>query len=167
MVSPVQNQMGSSGMRPMGGPGGPPPPPRQDVQLSEEDKETIYDILSEYDSDEVTKEDALKIFEAFKEAGIQPGAGMKEAIQAAGFDAEELRTLGMPELGQGQPSREAPSMFRIGTSKGVDKQSLQSLQTILNQYDLTNLSETDESSLMSQLEEAGLLYPGTTIDIQS
>lgn len=136
-----------------GGMQGPPPPPPQ-RELTEEEKTKIEEILSEYDPENITEEDAKEIFEKFMEAGIQPAAGMKEAIEEAGFDAEQLRKWGMPE-----PPSQGYS------AQGINTSALQSLQTILNQYDLGNLTSETQSSLYAQLQSSGLLYSGTIINI--
>lgn len=65
--------------------------------LTADQKSQIKSILSQYDPDKVTREDAKSIFQAFKEAGIKPSPGMKEAIEEAGFDAEDMRAKGKPE----------------------------------------------------------------------
>lgn len=124
------------------------PPPRQ--PLTDEEKQTIQDILASYDLDSITEEDAKEIFQAFKDAGITPTAGMKEAIEEAGFDAEELRKMGMSQ-GAGAPPPPPQQ------SSGIDTDLLQSLQDILNQYDLENLTSEDKTSLVSALQDAGLL----------
>lgn len=132
--------------------------------LTDEQKTKIEEILSNYDADSITEEDAQAIFEAFKEAGITPCAGMKEAIEAAGFDAEELRTL----AGENQaPPPPPPASGAQSTS--LNQSALQSLQTILNDFDLTELSEEEQSELLTRLQEAGLLQytSGLTIDISA
>lgn len=153
-------KMRSLGMSKDKGPGGaqgaggmPPPPPSE---LTEEQKDKIDEILSEYDPENITEEQAKEIFEKFREAGIQPAAGMKEAIEEAGFDAEQLREWGMPDIG---------NLGYSSSSQGVNASALQSLQTILNQYDFSNLSSEKQESLYAQLQSAGLLYSGTIIDI--
>ncbi len=129
--------------------------------LTDEQKEKIEEILSNYDTDSITAEDAKEIFDAFKEAGITPCKGMKEAIDAAGFDADELRSL----AGFDQPP---PPPSSSSQSVNINQTALQSLQTILNDYDLTELSEDEQSELLTRLQEAGLLqYSGVTIDISA
>ncbi len=130
-------------------------------ELTDDQIQTITDILSQYDPDNVSDEDAKAIFQAFEDAGITPAKGMKEAIEAAGFDAEDLRSRGMSEAGMMPPPPPEDSNSSINLS------ALQSLQEILNQYDLTNLSDSDQESLLSQLEDSGLVFPGSVIDIKS
>ena len=128
--------------------------------LTDDQKNTITEILSQYDPDNVTEEDAKAIFQAFKDAGINPTRGMKEVIEAAGFDAEDLRSKGMTD-------NQMPPPPPPGQSSGVNLSALQSLQEILNQYDLTNLSEEDQTSLTQKLMENGFLQPGSMVDLSS
>lgn len=161
---------GGNGMMPMGR------PQMRGQALTDEQKQTITDILSNYDAESITQEDAQSIFESFREAGIRPGEGMRETIEAAGFDAENLRELGRPpgpppggmmQSGGMGGFGEVSSFFKLGDSQGVDVNNLQTLQTILNQYDLSSMSTDDEDSLMSKLQQSGLLFPGSTVDIRS
>lgn len=130
-------------------------------ELTDDQKKMIEEILSQYDPENVSEDDAKAIFQAFKDAGIPPAKGMKEAIEAAGFDAEELRSMGMP--GQMPPPPPPPS----SKSNGVDSSALQSLQELLSQYDLSNLSDTDKSSISSALQALGFMYPGSVVDTTS
>jgi len=154
MIDSISGSMAMSGMSTMFEP----------KTLTDEQKSKIEEILSNYDADSITEEDAKAIFEAFKEAGITPCAGMKEAIEAAGFDAEELRTL----AGENHaPPPPPPSSDTQNTS--INQSALQSLQTILNDYDLSEFSEEEQSELLTRLQEAGLLQytSGLTIDISA
>jgi hypothetical protein len=128
--------------------------------LTEDQKTQMQKILAQYDSANVSTEDAKAIFQAFKDAGIKPARGMKEVIEAAGFDAEDLRTKGMPDGGPNQGTRHV-------TSSKIDLSALKSLQDILSQFDLTNLSDKDSNSLSSKLQELGFMNSGSVIDLKS
>jgi carbamoylphosphate synthase small subunit len=131
--------------------------------LTDEQKQTIQDILSKYDSKNVTAEDAKSIFQEFRDAGIKPGPGMKEAIESAGFNAEDLRAKGRPE---GGPPH-TPQANSSNSRSGIDLSALKSLQDILSQYDLTNISEEDQSKLLTQLQQQGFMNPGIVVDLKS
>lgn len=49
--------------------------------LTDDQKSAIQDILSNYDPENITKEDAKEIWQAFQDAGIQPQEGLKEVIE--------------------------------------------------------------------------------------
>ena len=142
----------------MGGGMRPKPEP-----LTQDQQNKIQTILSQYDPENVSTEDAKAIFQSFKDAGIKPARGMKEVIQAAGFDAEDLRTKGMPEGGPPPP----PPRMGNSRNSGIDLSALQSLQELLSQFDLTNLSEGNANSLSIKLQEIGFMNPGSVIDLKS
>ncbi|MGZ9221079.1 MAG: hypothetical protein ACXW4Q_03145, partial [Anaerolineales bacterium] len=211
--------------------------PRNVTTLTDQQKSQIQTILSEYDPQSLTSEKAQEIFSKFREAGIAPAKGMKEAIEAAGFDAEQLRSLGMPNGGPQHGRMQQPQaltedqksqvqtilsnydpedlttddvksilqQFREAdirpasdlaetiksagfnansilkmprsdhleqhfwasqtTSQSLNKSALQSLQNILNQYDLANLSDDQEQGLYKQLQESGILSQGVGLNL--
>ena len=57
------------------------------------------EILSEYDSENLSKRDIKSINDAFVAKGIRPSADLKSEIEAAGFDPEVLKPLEAPNLG--------------------------------------------------------------------
>jgi hypothetical protein len=136
-------------------------PEFQQRVLTDDQKSKIADILSQYDPENITEEQAKEIFAKFREAGIQPARGMKEAIEGAGFDAENLRSLGMPS-GPGEGGGPPPPPPQ---AQGIDSQGLQLLQSILSKYDLNNLSSDQEKDLLAQLNGAGFMQPGNMIDV--
>jgi hypothetical protein len=127
---------------------------QQNVALTDEQKATGQDILSKYDAENLTTDGADAIFEEMREADLPPGPGMKEAVEEAGFDLEPFKPKGGPPP-QG------------GVNQELDVESLQSLQTILNQFDLSNLSAEDEESLFTQIQAAGLMTPGNLFTIEA
>lgn len=139
---------------------------RSAQSLTDEQQQTIADILSQYDPENVTEEDAKAIFQAFKDAGITPAKGMKEAIEDAGFDAEDLRTKGMSDNSGQMPPPPPPDSGSSSTS-GINVSALQSLQSILSQYDLSNMTGNQQNELLTQLQEQGLMNPGYLIDLKS
>jgi hypothetical protein len=150
MVSSIQ---GMGAMRQMSGMQAPQP-------LSSEAKETVKDLLSNYDPDTMTADDAKSLFKSLQDAGIK-GPGLREAIKEAGFDPEKVWSLGHDGQTppQGGPGSE-------GTSK-INSSTLKALQSILDQYDLSSLSDDDEKDLISKLSSAGLMKTGSVIDLQA
>ena len=120
--------------------------------LTDEQKSQVQSILSQYDPSNVSAEDAKNIFKAFREADIRPGPDLKNAISAAGFDAGNLRSIARPE-GHGYGHHHGAAS---GPGNRVNMSTLQSLQSILNQYDLTNMSPDQEKEILSKLNDAGL-----------
>lgn len=132
--------------------------------LTDEQKSKVQSILSDYDSSKLTNEDAKSIFQSFREAGIRPGAGLRDAITSAGFDAEKLRTLAKPD---GRHTHKQNSVSTSTSDGEIDTTALKSLQSILNQFDLTNLSADEQKDLLTQLNDAGLMQSGNIIDLSA
>lgn len=126
--------------------------------LTSEQKAQVQDILSQYDPANLTTDDAKAVFKAFKEAGIK-GPGLKDAIQAAGFDPEKIREMAH-EGGKGHHGGGPKGAGQINTT------ALQSLQNILNQFDLSNMNGDQQDDLMSQLASSGLMKSGSMIDLK-
>jgi hypothetical protein len=114
----------------------------------------VASILSEHDPDALTDEDT----EAFREAGIRPGQDLRQAIEAAGFDAETLRGPARSQ-GEGPPPPPPP--------QGQSLESLVQLKEILAQYDLSNLDAEWQESLIGHLKETGFLQSGLYINISA
>lgn len=125
---------------------------RQEKALTDDQKTQIQSILSQYDPENISEADAQSIFEQFSDAGIQPGKGMKEAIEAAGFDAEQLRSLGMPAM---QPP---PDMGGMQESSELTEEQAATVQSILSNYDPENITASDAKSIFAQFNDAGI-YP--------
>ena len=136
--------------------------------LTDEQKSQIQSTLSNYDPKNLTADDAKAIFKSFREAGIQPGPGMREAITNAGFDADQLRSLARPQGHHGHPHQAGGTNGAgSGNSQGINMSTLKSLQSILSQYDLSNISADQQSNLMTQLNSAGLMKSGYSIDLSA
>lgn len=139
------------------------------TSLTDEQKQTVSDILSNYNADNLSEDDIHSIMDSLKDAGIQPGAGLKEAISSAGFDADEI--LKPPsDGGKGTPPPPPPSGSEFGSvasESGIDVSTLQSLQKILSQYDLSNLSDEEQQNLISQLTDSGLMSNGNLINLSA
>jgi hypothetical protein len=140
--------------------------PRQPQPLTDEQKSQVQSILSQFDPESLTAEDAKSIFDQFREAGIQPNPEIRDLIADSGFDPEELRTLARPE---GEPGPRGPKPNdQQGQAQGLNVSSLQSLQTILDQYDLSkDLSADQQNSLLTQLNQAGFKNLGFLLDLSA
>ena len=80
--------------------------PQEKTQtLTSSQTATIKTILSSYNASKLTAADARAIHEKLRDAGIHAGPETRDAIIAAGFDPEKLRTLDPPKNpdNQGKP----------------------------------------------------------------
>lgn len=143
-ISGISSHQGFMGLGQMGG-------PRGRADLTSDQKAMITEILAGYDPANITETSAKEIFQKFTDAGITPGRGMRETIEAAGFDAEQLRQLGMPaefqKAGRHGRDRQLPTL--------TDEQKA-AVTTILSGYDPENLTETDISSILDEFQSAGI-----------
>jgi hypothetical protein len=137
---------------------GPLPPHASGKKLTQEQASQVQSILSGYDAKSLTAADALEIDKAFKEAGIEPGEGLAAVMEENGFDARAIGDLIASSQNRGMNPPMQPQGGRLNA------ESLQTLYNILDQYDLSNMSEQDEASLYQALRESGLFKPGTIID---
>jgi hypothetical protein len=133
----------------------------QAMELSEDQQSQVLSILSKYDPENITAEDAKSIFSQFSDVGIQPMKGLKEAIESAGFDAEKLVSLAMPK----DNAKESMFWATQNSTQSINLSSLQSLQSILDQYDFSNMSSDQETTLFTQLINSGLLQGGSYLNI--
>jgi phosphatidylethanolamine-binding protein (PEBP) family uncharacterized protein len=97
-------------------------PPRDDTRrgteaLTPEQVEQVKAILSRYNPNTLTAEEAMAIHEAFRQAGLRGGPAMGQAIRAAGFDPEKLRDLAPPP-GQGNEGNQRPGNREGGRQEG-------------------------------------------------
>ena len=132
--------------------------------LTDEQKSQLSEILSQYDPQNITKEDAQAMFKAFRESGIG-GPELKKAMEEAGFDADKVWELAHgdkpPRPPEGQESTGGREFGSINTS------ALETLQSILSQFNLSDMSEENQTSLIQKLKESGLLLQGGVIDIRA
>lgn len=125
----------------------PPPRPQGGASLSDDQKQLISDTLSQFDVDNLTEADAQSIVSTFQEAGIQPGKALAEAMEVAGFDAKSVGDLAGV---QGPPQGRGP-----GGGGGVNfsEEVMKELYELLDQYYAEGVSETDQNSLLSSIQE--------------
>jgi len=114
--------------------------------LSQEQRQLIETTLAKYDSGNLTQSDAISIVEAFKEAGIQPGKGLAEAMAESGFDAKavgELAGVAPPPGGpKGQP-----------VTLNISEDMLQELNKLLDEYYSGDLSSDEQETTLSAIKE--------------
>lgn len=145
----------SVGGQPPGGPGGPPP----SKPMTEDAKKQVTDILSQYDSENLSSDDMDAINKSFKDSGIRPSGELKSMLEDSGFDAKALgdrarQTQGAdggPPPGGPPPGGGAPP----GGAQQASTDQLKQLSSTLEQYDLNNLSEDDQTSINKKLTELG------------
>lgn len=134
---------------------------RPDQQLSENQKEVVATILSQYDSENLTIDEARLINNTFRDTGLKRSKGLQNAIESAGFSGKAISALDPPPPEKSQAGKiDGPSQghFRM------DKEVLETFQDILSGYDLNVMTSKQENEMVIQLKQAGLFFPGLLIN---
>ncbi|WP_299937059.1 hypothetical protein [uncultured Pelagimonas sp.] len=157
--------------------------------LSSDQKQGLDDVLSNYDTKNLSYDDAKAVVEAIKELGVRPGHGLAQALNGLGIDARELAQkagLGAPgegDLGggKGPGGTGGPSSGGgpggpggpggSGGAQGPDSAAVQTLQSVVEQLQ-ESLSESDDdttdftSLLLEKLDEAGVDTSAPIVDFR-
>lgn len=138
----------------------PPPPPRAEQSLTAEQQTFISDTLAEFDTDNLTQEDALSIIEAFSQANIQPSAALEKAVTSAGFDAKNIGELANVAEGNRPPPPPKQSTEEITSM--VDYLA-ELLEETLATNNGNSLSDQDKQSILAQVFEKFDIEEGESI----
>jgi hypothetical protein len=122
------------------------------VTITPEQKTQIKTILSKYNPSTLTAEQAKEIHEKFRAAGIHPGPETKEAIVAAGFDPEKLRTLAPPPGKDGKAGNKPPSLEE--RMKLVDEKIIKPLSLNSSQSETVNSAFKEFFTGMDKVRES-------------
>lgn len=130
--------------------GMPIPPPRAEQRLNEEQQSLISETLSQYDSENMTENDALSIVESFSQAGIQPGLALEKSMSDLGFDAKNIGELAKVSNGGNRPPPPIQSTEEITSM--VDYLA-ELLKEKLASSNSLGLSDEDKQSILTQVSE--------------
>jgi hypothetical protein len=99
------------------------------------------------------------INKSFKEAGVRPNSELKSMLEDSGFDVKALGDRARETQGAGGgPPPGSPPPGGGAPPGGVQQAStdqLKQLSSMLEQYDLNNLSEDDQTNISQKLTELG------------
>jgi hypothetical protein len=112
----------------------------QNRGMSSEQQNQVVDILSNYDSQSLTTDDAQHISSSFKELGIAPSRELRNTIESAGFDADAIRDMSSQNISSIDSMQEP---LNIKQSSNISGQSFNDL--------LETLLEEDESTQSSRV----------------
>jgi hypothetical protein len=115
--------------------------------LTDEQKETLAEILANYDADSITEEETKSMMDEIKEAGITPSKEFGEIMNSAGFKP--------PEKPEGPPPKEA-----VSSSQELPEY----LQDFITKEESGSVSQSDIDSLISSLQSSGKMAQGTFVD---
>ena len=118
------------------------------TSLTVDQQQLISDTLAQYDADNLSQADARSIVETFSEAGINPGDGLRVAMEEAGFDAKAVGdTAGL----QGPPPQGGPRPGSEGVS--LDEETLSELYALLDQYYGEDSTDEEKTGLLESISE--------------
>lgn len=126
------------------------------VSLSDSQRSSVQNILAEYDAENLSEEDAQAINAAFRAEGIRPSAELKSAVEAAGFDAAELKPQDGPQ-GSGRPPPPPPP--------SDEETVISTLFELLEEYEGETLDENAISEIQAKLQEAGFTQRDSYISL--
>lgn len=137
----------------------PPPPPPRGGGLSEDDQATIEEILSQYDSSNLSQDDAQAINDALGESGITPTFELAQMMTEAGFDPASMAEAGNSSGYQPQTDGFGPPPPPPGA--GPDSDALNLFSELLNQEsDGGNASQDTLTDILTQMAAQGMTGTG-------
>ena len=97
------------------------------TEESSTDQEIIESILANYDAESLSEDDAKAIVSALQDAGIEASSELADAMDEAGFNAQEIGTLAGvgPQGGGGMPPP-PPSTEEVDTLADILAELLES-----------------------------------------
>jgi hypothetical protein len=141
--------------------------PGDSVSLTDAQKAAVKSILSKYNASGLTTDDAKAIHRAFKDAGLQGGPGLNEAVTSEGFDPEKLRDLNPPPDRKGRVE-EYPKVNERGR-KGPDQgnggpQQYSIDQAVSDQAQLHTIAFSGFAFITGDFGAATFIPPGKVCD---
>lgn len=138
--------------------------PSSQNALTDEQTQSLDDLLSEYDTENLSNGDAETIVSSIAELGITPGKELADALSGYGIDARELGD----QAGVERPQGPRPGGGQGDGTSGVNEEAYSVLESVLE-----TLKSSEESSstgfqelLMAELEAAGLDPTSPIMDIR-
>ncbi len=119
--------------------------------LNDTEKQKLSDLLANYDTEDLSDEQAKEIVDGIKELDIAPGRGLAEALGTAGIDARALAE----QAGLGAPGgRGGPGGPSGGGPKGPDSSAVETLRSVVEELLEATSDEEDSSTFSTLLSEA-------------
>ncbi|MBT8152404.1 hypothetical protein KMP13_00520 [Epibacterium ulvae] len=136
-------------------------PSNQTQELSDEQKTCLEAVLFQYDSENLSDNDASEIVQSIKELDVRIGVVLGEALTEAGIDSKALRDQAGDPEGAGGPGGAAALMVRRAVEMAQQvsmKPLLKSLKASWKRLKTmtTPLTRPFQERLALQLEEAGI-----------
>lgn len=149
---------------------------QQSSKLTDEQAEGLTEILENYDSSDLSDDDAKDLVDQIKELGITAGSDLTSALSDVGIDARSLAEqagiggasgpggTGATEGGEGPPPPPPPPQDTQGVSS-LDESLVELIAETVESYTESDDEEdTLWSTVSSALEDAGYDTTQTLID---
>jgi len=146
-------------------------------KLTDEQKQTVNDILAEYDSSDISQQDFHEIFEQFQAAGISGGESLKSTTEAAGFDfSSNIQTtiesgealpggMGPPPGGPAGGNPPPPPPESAESSSSSEYSDL--LAQLLEDYENGEADLTDFEALIENIKSTSFSSTGNIVNNQA
>ena len=119
--------------------------------MSADQKSAVENVLSKYDTSSVSSEDAKEISNSFKEMGIRPSSDLRQTIEDAGFDADNIRELSGASGVAGTEGKQPPSP-PSRPPKNEDSDEVSIIEEIL--AEILNGDDDDEEDEVQTLDQS-------------
>lgn len=100
--------------------------------LTDEQKETVNSILSNYDSSKMTEADYESLKVEFVDAGIKPSEDLKGIMEEAGFEVPE-RTGPQGAKGKGKPPEFSKLLEKLQNSEITEEEIQSFIENLQNE----------------------------------
>lgn len=139
---------------------------RPDAKMTAEQSEKLSEVLENYDTENLSYEDAKSLVSQISELGIEPGRDLAAALGEAGLDARDLANQAGIGRGGDRPPPPPPGAGGKG-SDSVEDAVVSLISEAVEAYSETSEDQTLGSYVMSALEEAGYDTSKPVIDFYS
>lgn len=165
MVSSIESSFATQymGMSQSSGAGRPPPPPPPSDSV--EDPSAVKTTMDSFASGELSQDEAVS---ALTELGLSgddspfPGGPTMDEISSGDVDlAEAFSSFQASSAGQQSSGIGAPPP----PASQINTEALETVASVLEDYDVNNLTDDDRDSIRLALEEAGYGTPGSLFDL--
>jgi hypothetical protein len=146
--------------------------------ITDEQSQKLTEFLSDYDTSNLSEEDATEIVSQVKELGINPGAGLANVLNESGIDAKALAEqaglgkvegAGGPPGGKGGPGGTGgpPPSGGTGGREEVDDALVSLFSDAMEVYEESDEAESLWEVLEPALQAAGYDTSKSVIDFRA
>jgi hypothetical protein len=137
----------------------------QQQALTDVQKQTVNDILSNYDSESITQDDFLDIFSQFEEAGIPLGESHKSVVEDAGFnfDANIQQSIADGTMPPPPDGNRPPPPPQSSSSSTTDSNSSQ-LAELLTAFKNGNADQSDIEAFIQSIQDKSSQSTGNIVN---